>query len=110
MADGENGFVENGEGGDARQKAELVVRDLCVKWKSQFAAKKKEWDQDPRWPAKCVETTFKLYGQEFSLGPADIGLSSDPWDQGFMESVKGIMRDDLEKEGATNVRRYGFLD
>lgn len=110
MAERKNEYVENGEGTKTKQKAELIIRKLYKKWKIQFAEKKMEWDRDPGWPAKLVETTFKLYGQEYSLGPTDIGLSSDPWDQGFMESVQGIMKKDLEKEGATDICNYGFID
>ena len=75
MAERKNEYVENIEGTKTKQKAELIIRKLCKKWKIQFEEKKMEWDRDPGWPAKLVETTFKLYGQEYSLGPTDIGLS-----------------------------------
>ena len=54
--------------------------------------------------------TFKLYGQKFSLGPTDIGLTSDAWDQGFMETVQGFMEKDLWEAGATEIQSFGFID
>ena len=54
--------------------------------------------------------TFKLYGQKFSLGPTDIGLTSDAWDQGFMETVQSTMEKDLREAGATEIQSFGFID
>ncbi len=110
MTERENEYLENCKDTDARLRAERVVRRLCVMWKLKFIERKMKWDQDPGWPAKFVETTFMLYGHQFSLGPTDIGLSSDGWDQGFMESVQGIMEKDLEREGAIEIHSYGFID
>jgi len=74
-----------------------------------LAAEKEEWKKKP-WPAKLVEIQYKLNGVKFSLLPADIGLSDDCWDQGFMESVQPDLGNDLKKYGATDVYYFGFLD
>ena len=83
---------------------------LKEKWKKDFAEEKKAWDQDPGWPAKLVETTFVLNGKEYSIGPEDIGLTCNCWDQGFMETVQGRIRQDLVDCGATDVYSLGFID
>lgn len=110
MTERESGYFESDEEKMSRQLAEQVIKNLCLKWELQFMEDKVEWDRNPGWPAKFVETTFKLYGQKFSLGPGDIGLTSDPWDQGFMEKVQGFMEKDLKEVGATEIRRFGFID
>ena len=110
MTEGKNWYFGQDEEIMAKQLAERVVKRLCLMWKLLFIEDKVEWDRNPGWPAKFVETTFKLYGQQFSLGPTDIGLSSDGWDQGFMETVQGTMEKDLKEVGATEIHSYGFID
>lgn len=90
--------------------AEQIVRGLCDKWKIDFAERKAKWDKDPGWPAKLVETTFVLGGEEWSLDATDLGMDDGPWNQGFMESVQKDMEDDLKKIGATKIQSYGFSD
>ena len=87
-----------------------IIDILKNKWKAAFKAKKEEWDKNPGWPAKLVETSFKLNGKSYSLYPADIGLTDDGWDQGFMESIQADIERDLEEYGATDIYNLGFLD
>lgn len=83
---------------------------LIEKWKVDMVEGKAKWDKNPGWPAKLVETRFTLNGFEYTLKPEDIGLSSDCWDQGFMESFQGNLRKDLEAVGAIKVYNLGFID
>lgn len=89
---------------------EQILSELKEKWKECFREAKEKWDQDPGWPAKLVSTTFVLNGVKYTIEPPDLGLSYDPWDQGFMESIQGDIRKDLEECGATDVYNTGFLD
>ena len=89
---------------------EQILFELKEKWKECFREAKKKWDQDPGWPAKLVSTTFVLNGVTYTIEPPDLGLSYDPWDQGFMESIQRYIRADLEECGATDVYNTGFLD
>lgn len=86
------------------------IEFLKEKWKKDFLKEKEEWDKKPGWPAKLVETRFRLNGEEYSIGPVDIGLTDDCWNQGFMESVQGMIKADLEKAGATDIVSLGFID
>ena len=88
----------------------LKIEALKAKWKKDMAGLKAEWDKKPGWPAKLVETQFTLNGTKYTLKPADIGLTDDCWDQGFMESFQGRMSNDLEEIGATDIYNLGFLD
>lgn len=87
-----------------------IIDGLKAKWKKDLAPKKKEWDKDPGWPAKLVETQFKLNGNRYTIMPKDLGLDDDCWDQGFMESIQGDLSRDLEAAGATDICNLGFLD
>ncbi len=87
-----------------------ILSVLKEKWKEEFKEKKKEWNKAPGWPAKLVETNFILNGIEYSLYPADLGLSDDNWDEGFMESIQYDLKRDLEEYGAKKVYNLGFLD
>lgn len=89
---------------------EQIIFELKEKWKECFREAKEKWNQDPGWPAKLVSTTFVLNGVKYTIEPPDLGLSYDPWDQGFMESIQGDIRKDLEECGATDVYNTGFLD
>ena len=77
---------------------------------SAFVKKKAKWDKNPEWPAKYVETRFILNGAEYTLLPKDIGLTSDCWDQGFMESIQSAIKKDLEEYGAYDIYNFGFID
>ena len=88
----------------------MILDTLKQKWKTKFEAKKKEWDKNPGWPAKNVETEFSLNGINYSLFPDDIGLTYDCWDQGFMESIQAEITKDLEELGATDIYNTGYLD
>ena len=79
-------------------------------WKTKFKKEKDEWDKNPRWPAKLVTTYFEMNGIEYSIGPEDIGLTTDCWDQGFMETIQGDISGDLREYGATKIFNNGFLD
>ncbi len=87
-----------------------ILDTLKNKWKDEFAAKKEEWDKNPGWPAKFVETKFTLNGEEYSIFPRDIGLSHDGWDQGFMETVQSDIEKDLKLYGATDIHNLGVID
>ena len=87
-----------------------ILDALKNKWKVAFAEKKKEWDKKPGWPAKLVETRFMLNGEQHSIFPSDIGLSSNGWDQGFMETIQTDIERDLKEFGATEIYSFGFLD
>ena len=91
-------------------KDRQTVDFLKEKWKKDIVAKKAEWDKDPGWPAKLVETEFELNGIKYIIRPADIGLSDDCWDQGLMESFQSVMKKDLKEYGAVNIYNTGFLD
>lgn len=71
---------------------EQIIFELKEKWKECFREAKEKWDQDPGWPAKLVSTTFVLNGVEYTIEPPDLGLSYDPWNQGFMESIQQTWR------------------
>ena len=87
-----------------------ILDFLKEKWKKDMAKEKEEWDKDPGWPAKLVKTEFVLNGIKYVLDPADIGLSDDCWDQGFMETFQKRMEKDLEANGATDIYSTGFMD
>lgn len=89
---------------------EQIICFLKEKWKKDMVSEKEEWDKKPGWPAKLVSTKFTLNGIEYKLGPRDIGLNDDCWDQGFMETFQGRMEKDLIACGATKVYNCGFLD
>lgn len=93
-----------------RLMAGQQLRALVRKWKTEFIARKRKWDESPGWPAKLVETRFRLGGQEWSIKPLDIGLTTDGWDQGFMETIQDEMEADLRKIGAADIKSYGFVD
>ena len=90
--------------------ADQTVKFLLEKWKKELVPKKEEWDKKPGWPAKLVETTFVLNGKEYSIKAPDLGLTDDCWDQGFMETIQGDMKKDLEELGAENIYSMGFID
>ena len=89
---------------------QMNIDFLKEKWKKDLVAKKKEWDKAPGWPAKLVETRFTLNGIEYTILPQDLGLTDDCWDQGFMETIQGGLKRDLEEIGATDIYNLGFLD
>ena len=84
-----------------------VLLSIC---KEKFKKEKERWDKKPKWTSKIVKTKFKLNGKECVILPQDIGLSSDPWDQGFMESIQSDIAKELKKYGATDIYNLGFLD
>lgn len=87
-----------------------IIEFLIDKWKKDMVKEKEEWDKNPGWPAKLVETKFKLNGVEYTIKPKDLGLDDDCWDQGFMETFQGRMKKDLEQYGATDIYNFGFMD
>ena len=88
----------------------MIIDYLKEKWKKDLVEKKKEWDKKPGWPAKLVETEFTLNGSKYTILPQDLGLTDDCWDQGFMETIQGDLKTDLEANGATEVCNFGFID
>ena len=83
---------------------------LITKWNGEFREEKEEWDRHPGWPSKYVETIFTLNGAKLCLLPKDLGYTDNCWDQGFMETVQGRMKKDLEEYGATGILNIGFID
>lgn len=79
-------------------------------WKTKVTEAKAEWDRSPGWPAKLVKTNYALNGIKCTIYPSDVGLSSDPLDQGFMESIRNEIEADLREYGATDIYSCGFLD
>ena len=71
-----------------------ILNFLKNKWKTEFVKKKAKWDKDP----------------EYTLLPKDIGLTSDCWDQGFMESIQSDIKKDLKEYGAYDIYNFGFID
>ena len=96
--------------GRCEKRVAAYIRAVQAAVGAEDAEKKAEWDKDPGWPAKLVETRFVLNGIEYTIQPQDLGLTDSCWDQGFMESFQGILRKDLEAAGATKVYNLGFLD
>ncbi len=90
--------------------ADQIVYNLIYKWSEDFKERKAEWDQNPEWPAKHVETSFCLFGNRYTLTADDLGLSEGPWDEGFMETIQKDMEKDLAEVGATEISSIGFLD
>lgn len=89
---------------------EQTLALLKEKWKIELAQRKKEWDENPGWPAKLVTTSFKLNGIDYILNSVDLGYTDGGFDQGLMESVQGYLRGELEAVGATDVYNDGFID
>lgn len=87
-----------------------ILSIMKALWRNKFKNEKAAWDKNPKWPAKLVKTTFKLHGIQYTIYPSDIGLSTDPWEQGFMESIQSNMEADLKEYGATDIFSCGFLD
>lgn len=99
----------------SRKKAVSIINQQILdvlknNWKVKFADRKEKWDADRGWPAKLVETRFKLNGINYTLYPTDIGLTDDGWDQGFMESIQKDIIKDLEEYGAVDIYNLGFID
>lgn len=89
---------------------EQLLAFLKERWNKELAPKKQEWDEGPGWPAKLVKTSFNLNGLEYTLNSVDLGYTDSGFDQGFMESVQGYLKYELEAAGATDVYNEGFLD
>ena len=89
---------------------DLTVQDLFEKWRNKFEAAKAEWDKKPRWPAKLVETSFCLYGTQYTITPDDLGWDKGSFDEGFMESIQKDLEKDLAEVGATEITSSGELD
>lgn len=65
------------------------------------------------WPAKLVETDFKLYGVERSIVADDLPESlkeGTPYLDGFFESIQRDIEDDLRSYGAEITYSWGFMD
>ena len=89
---------------------DLTVQDLLEKWHNKFETAKAEWDKKPGWPAKLVETSFCLYGTQYTIKPEDLGWDKDSFDEGFMESIQKELEKDLMAVGATEITSSGELD
>lgn len=91
-------------------EADQLVESLIKKWNLGFEKEKEEWNKNPGWPAKLVETRFELNGWDYRIFSSDISHGVNDWDDGFMESVQSKMKEDLEEIGAKNIYNIGFLD
>ena len=87
-----------------------ILEILRARWKETLKTKYEKWNENPMWPAKGVHTSFKLNGISCGVGPEDLGLTSDGWDQGFMETVQSDIESDLREYGAREIHHYGFID
>ena len=83
---------------------------LQSKWKEDFVGKKEEWDKNPRWPAKYVETRFEINGLNLVLHASDLPFEPGPWYEGFFESIQRYIEDDIIAYGGVITGSYGFLD
>ena len=87
---------------------------LVEEWKGKKELYRDEYyglDGRKGWPAKHVSIDFDYKGEHHCLRMEDIGIIYDTaWDEGFFEFLEDYIVRDLEKIGATNIRRWGFLD
>ena len=83
---------------------------LKAKWKEELATKKEEWDQNPRWPAKFVKTSFEINGLKLDFYASDLPFEPGPWYEGFFESVQGIIEEDIRAYGGVITGSFGMLD
>lgn len=90
--------------------AEQIISNLLQKWSEKFRKQKEEWDKNPLWPAKLVETSFCLFNTRYTLKPEDLGFDNTPESEGFMESIQKELEKDLAAVGATAIESCGFLD
>ena len=90
--------------------AEQIITNLIHKWSEKFKEQKKEWDANPEWPAKLVETSFCLFDTRYTLKPEDLDFEEGPWYEGFVESIQKELEKDLAAVGATEIESNGFLD
>ena len=93
-----------------KNKALSDVTEFIEGWKKKKEDYRKGWSFKYGWPAKNVKTTFDYMGYSFTITPEDLGLSGDPWADGFMEKIQQYIENDLERFGATNIRSFGDLD
>ena len=87
-----------------------VLTNLRALWKEKFRERKTAWDEAPGWPSKLVKTECLLNGLPVEIWPEDIGVTSDCWDQGFMETVQNEVEADLAAAGATKIYSFGYID
>ena len=86
-----------------------ALQELLAQWTAKKEAYRSKFNYG--WPAKLVQTVFKLDGQAYSITPDMIGLTQgDCWDEGLMECLQGDLGKDLKAIGATDVCHLGFLD
>lgn len=90
--------------------AEQIITNLLQKWSEKFRKQKEEWDENPLWSAKLVETSFCLFNTRFTLKLEDLGFDNTPESEGFMESIQKELEKDLAAVGATAIESCGFLD
>ena len=89
---------------------EQLFEFLTAKWKNGFQKERAEWLNSYRWPAKLVSTSYRYEGYSYDIKPEDLGLSDDPYDQGFMESIQFDLEEDLRRYGATHIISGGLMD
>ena len=95
---------------EMEQEIDKLIAPLIDKWKKEFAAEKAEWDKNPGWSAKLVETHFKINDIERKIKAKDLGYDKDSYDEGFMESKQKRIEEDLENIGAIITFSGGFID
>ena len=87
-----------------------AVENLITGLVEAFETSRKIWNDNPGWSAKLVSVDFKLRGEEFALIPESLTLSSDGWDQGFMQSKADRITEGLETIGATDIVWNGVIN
>ena len=95
---------------ETKELSDITVHMLLEDWKEKYRDAKAEWDKKPGWPAKLMNTSFCLYGTRYTIYPEDLGLGSDPLDEGFMMSIQKDLENDLLEAGASEISHSGEMD
>ena len=87
----------------------IALQELLDRWVEKKESFRSGFNYG--WPAKLVETRFKLDGVKYSITPDMIGLKQgDCWDEGLMEYLQYDLGEDLKEIGATDICHIGFID
>jgi len=88
--------------------------DALEKWKIDYDKAAKE--NDICWFSKYVSTTFEYNNKYYCVTIYDICdekiLNNTPHNvlEAILETIQGVISNDLSKLGANNIRNWGFLD
>lgn len=87
-----------------------LVNELIDKWNNGFEKEKEEWNKEPLWPAKYVETSFILNNIKYVIYPSDIDKGVKGFNEGYMEYIQKYIEEDLREINAEAIVSSGFLD